>query len=275
MMPTTFNDINKEENTPAYPVYSKPSPVEPIPVVSSDNDNKNLFPQVIPVATPVDYQSNLPIPEMNTPNYGPYAPNPYVQNTNPNGPVPVGYTSSQQNQNVLLNPDNHYFSSNNQMPASPYPQPEQPKGHPVAVYFDFDKDEDKSKRTALGLGVGAAALVLTGGVVLPLIAGSLVYNSLKKDARSHYLAYPNTYIYELRTALSAELKIRPELILLKKKDMILDDNEHLSKYYKSSKKKTVIHVAISDSPVAGSNYYAPNGAFYPPARTVTLVKKAE
>ena len=264
-----------EESSPPYSVYSKPSPVEPIPVVSSNYDNKNLFPQPIPVATPIDYQSNLPIPEMNTPNYGPYAPNPYVQNTNPNGPVPVGYTSSQQNQNVLLNPDNHYFSSNNQMPASPYPHPEQPKGHPVAVYFDFDKDEDKSKRTALGLGVGAAALVLTGGVVLPLIAGSLVYNSLKKDARSHYLAYPNTYIYELRTALSAELKIRPELILLKKKDMILDDNEHLSKYYKSSKKKTVIHVAISDSPVAGSNYYAPNGAFYPPARTVTLVKKAE
>lgn len=261
--------------TPVKPIPIQSTTVVPIPVVRSDNTNTKLFPEVIPVATPLDYQSNQPIPRMTTPNYGPYGPNPYAQYSNPDAPAPVGYTSSQQNPNVLLNPDEHYFNGNNQIPASPYPQPEQPKGQPIVVNFDFDKNEDKSKRTALGLGVGAAALVLTGGLVFPLIAGSLVYNELKKSARSHYLAYPNTYVYELRVALSAELKIRPELILLKKKDTIMDDNEHLSKYYKSYQKKIAVHVAICGSPVPGSNYYAPNGAFYPTKRSVNIIKSAE
>lgn len=203
-------------------------------------------------------------------------PNP-SQNMQPSNPqyCPPANANPSEKKNVLLNPDSQYFNSSSHVVVSPYPQAQKPKGTPFHIYIDFDKKEDRSKNTAVGVGVGAAALVLTGGLLIPAIAGALAYNAMKKDCRSQYCVFPNSFVYELRSALSAELGVSPELILLRKKDQILDDNEHLEKYFKKSKKKAIVSATVMSSPVPGSNYYAPNGTFYPPSKTVTLLKARE
>ena len=53
----------------------------------------------------------------------------------------------------------------------------------------------------------------------------------------------------------------------------MDDNEMIKKYVKGSKSKATVKISIQNTPVAGSNYYSPNGAVYPRAQCVSLVKK--
>ena len=62
-----------------------------------------------------------------------------------------------------------------------------------------------------------------------------------------------------------------DIVLLEYEKMIMDDNEQLFKYFKKSI-KVDIKASVNNVPVAGSNFYAPNGAFYPPSKTVSLTK---
>ena len=154
---------------------------------------------------------------------------------------------------------------------SPYPQVQRPRGPSILIQVDYGNKEVKTKNTAIGVGVGAATCILTGGIGLPVLAGALVYNSLKKKGYSEYTGYGNSFVYELRVAISKELKVKPELVLLEYEKMIMDDNEQLFKYFKKSIKVN-IKASVNHVPVAGSNFYAPNGAFYPPSKTVSLTK---
>ena len=52
----------------------------------------------------------------------------------------------------------------------------------------------------------------------------------------------------------------------------MDDNEQLKKYVKN-KHKVTIDMRVSQVPVAGSNYYFPNGSVYPKSQTVTQIRK--
>lgn len=176
--------------------------------------------------------------------------------------------------NVLKAPDAQYFAPNtNPAVNSPYPMAQQPKGKPIKVLVDYNKKQNKEKSTLAGVGIGVAASIVTGGLLLPVIAGAVAYNLIKDSSKKQFVAYPNSYVYELRAAIAADLNIKPELILLERKDMIMDDNEQLQKYIKKDKEKATVNVSIHQIPVAGSNYYAPNGCIYPAPVTVTRVQK--
>ena len=186
-------------------------------------------------------------------------------------PAPVAVQQSATDQ-ILQSPDAQYFTAAAAPNVtSPYPLPQQPKGDPIKVLVEYNKQENKEKSALIGVGVGAAALLFTGGLALPIIAGAITYSAIKDNNKARYAAYLNSYVYELRSAIAADLEIKPELILLQRKGVIFDDNEQLQKYIKNKKKFTV-EVTISDTPVAGSNYYVPNGSVYPTPVTVSLVK---
>lgn len=120
----------------------------------------------------------------------------------------------------------------------------------------------------VGLGVGAAALVLTGGLLIPALAGAAVYNTIKKGDKTKFIAYPNSYVYELRSAIGKKFNIQPELIHLSRKGVVFDDNELLQKYV--TKKKVTLTMMVCDIPVPGSNYHLPYGSVYPEPWTVTI-----
>lgn len=175
---------------------------------------------------------------------------------------------------VLKSPDAQYFAPTmNPAASSPYPMAQQPKGKPIKVLVDYNQKENKQKSTLAGVGIGVAASIVTGGLLLPVIAGAVAYNLIKDSSKKQFVAYPNSYVYELRAAIAADLNIKPELILLERKDMIMDDNEQLQKYIKKDKDKASVNVSIQQTPVAGSNYYAPNGCIYPAPVTVMRVEK--
>ena len=169
---------------------------------------------------------------------------------------------------ILQSPDASYFADNgNVVVPSPYPRPQQPRGKPIEISVDKDESSTKKKSTMVGLGVGAAALVLTGGLLIPAIAGAAVYNTIKKGDRTRFIAYPNSYVYELRSAIGKKFNIQPELIHLSRKGVVFDDNELLQKYV--TKKKVTLTMMVCDIPVPGSNYHLPYGSVYPEPWTVT------
>ena len=186
-------------------------------------------------------------------------------------PAPAVPPQSSADQ-ILQSPDAQFFApATTPNVNSPYPLPQQPKGDTITVLVEYNKQENKEKSALIGVGVGAAALLFTGGLALPLIAGAITYNAIKDNNKARYAAYLNSYVYELRSAIAADLEVKPELILLQRKGVIFDDNEQLQKYIKNKKKFTV-EVTLSDTPVAGSNYYVPNGSIYPTPVTVSLLK---
>ena len=169
---------------------------------------------------------------------------------------------------VLQSPDASYYNGNPSI-LSPYPRPQQPRGKPIEISADKDENSTKKKSTMVGLGVGAAAMVLTGGLLLPAIAGAAVYNTIKKGDRTRFIAYPNTYVYELRAAMGKKFEVKPELIHISRKGVVFDDNELLQKYI-NNKSKVTLKVTICDVPVPGSNYNLPYGNVYPEPWTVTV-----
>ena len=174
--------------------------------------------------------------------------------------------------NVLLTPDQAYFAPNalaNR--ASPFPLYQAPKGNPVEVKVEMKKEDVKQRNTAIGLGVGAGAMVLTGGLALPVVAGVVAYNLLKNDSCAKYRAYLNTYVYELRAAIARDLNVRPEFVLLNRNNVSLDDNEMIQKYM-SALDGVKFTASILNVPVVGSNYHLANGGMYPPVQSVVLLK---
>ena len=261
------------EQQPAYPVFD--------PNANNTNPNGNQIPvqRVYPVL-PETYPNNpsgvnyvsTPIQVVQSdPNV---PPTPMYPNPNVGEPVvlPPPDVAPQNGDNVLLTPDAHFFQAAPQEVVSPYPNAQKPKGESIRLFIDTDEQATKQKNALAGVGVGVAASILTGGLAIPLIAGVAVYNMLKQDSQSVYMSYSNSFVWELRSAMAEEYDIKPELILLKRKDVIMDDNEQLKKYVKN-KHKVTIDMRVSQVPVAGSNYYFPNGSVYPKSQTVTQIRK--
>ena len=173
---------------------------------------------------------------------------------------------------VLLAPDQSYYPVNPiNNGVSPFPLYQAPKGDPVEVRVEVKDDKVKDRNTLIGVGVGAAAMLVTGGLALPIIAGTVMYNVLKKDGYAKYSAYKNTYVYELRAAIAKDLNVRPEFLLMSRKGVSFDDNEMLQRYMARPNRVT-IQVAVLNVPAVGSNYHLANGMPYPPVQSVSLVK---
>lgn len=258
------NGVVSADSQPAYPVYSQYS--QPASISSNNQDNPtSVFPSlesVQPMAPTPDNSSVTPAFPVYTPGVAPV----YVPQ-----PIPVA-APGQSGEQILQAPDPQFFAPvMTPNVNSPYPLPQQPKGDTLTVLVEYNKHENKEKSAMIGVGVGAAAMLFTGGLALPLIAGAITYNAIKDNNKARYAAYPNSYVYELRSAVAADLDVKPELVLLQRKGVIFDDNEQLQKYIKNKKKFTV-EISILETPVAGSNYYAPNGSIYPAPVTVSLVK---
>ena len=141
----------------------------------------------------------------------------------------------------------------------------------MEVRVEVKDDKVKDRNTLIGVGVGAAAMLVTGGLALPIIAGTVMYNVLKKDGYAKYSAYKNTYVYELRAAIAKDLNVRPEFLLMSRKGVSFDDNEMLQRYMARPNRVT-IQVAVLNVPAVGSNYHLANGMPYPPVQSVSLVK---
>ena len=195
----------------------------------------------------------------------PMAPNQNMVAPNQNMVAPSG-------KDVLLAPDQSYYPVNPiNNGVSPFPLYQAPKGDPVEVRVEVKDDKVKDRNTLIGVGVGAAAMLVTGGLALPIIAGTVIYNVLKKDGYAKYSAYKNTYVYELRAAIAKDLNVRPEFLLMSRKGVSFDDNEMLQRYMARPNRVT-IQVAVLNVPAVGSNYHLANGMPYPPVQSVSLVK---
>ena len=254
---------------------------QPVPMPSSSSPINASYSSGVST-NPNEPQSIFPnVPDMQQSAYMPSMPAHY-QGTSP-VPVPVpppAYNSPMQGspipnssgQSILNNPDAQYFQ-NSPTELSAYPTIQRPKGNPIFISLDTNNDDVKTQNALLGVGIGAAAAILTGGLLVPVIAGVVGYNLIKKERRSKFCVFPNTFVWELRSAIGDLLKVNPELILMERKDMIMDDNEMMQKYVKGSKTKATLKISIHSTPVAGSNYYSPNGSVYPKAHHVSLVKK--
>ena len=286
MNPPVISDKEQQGGNSGYPVYTQVPIVQPIPMNPPNSENPNMSPQVF-LVSPAGSLQQIPSSPYSTPGYMP------PQQVNYPSPQQVNYPPQQQpnyppQQQMNYPPQQPNYPPQQQMnyppqqqmnpppprPSqgpSPYPQVQRPRGPSILIQVDYDNKEVKTKNTAIGVGVGAATCILTGGIGLPVLAGALVYNSLKKKGYSEYTGYGNSFVYELRVAISKELKVKPELVLLQYEKMIMDDNEQLFKYFKKSIKVN-IKASVNNVPVAGSNFYAPNGAFYPPSKTVSLTK---
>ena len=200
-----------------------------------------------------------------TPNQNMVAPNQNMVAPNQNMVAPSG-------KDVLLAPDQSYYPVNPiNNGVSPFPLYQAPKGDPVEVRVEVKDDKVKDRNTLIGVGVGAAAMLVTGGLALPIIAGTVMYNVLKKDGYAKYSAYKNTYVYELRAAIAKDLNVRPEFLLMSRKGVSFDDNEMLQRYMARPNRVT-IQVAVLNVPAVGSNYHLANGMPYPPVQSVSLVK---
>lgn len=270
--PAASNSVNPgpaPSSSPVNPPYSASVPTDP-------NMPQHVFP-VIPNQPEMAYVPPVPAYYQNAPPG--MAPNPLP------APVPVPSSAFAQNspiqgspvespmgQNILNNPDAQYFQ-NSPMSVSAYPMIQQPKGNPIMINLDTNNDDVKTQNALLGVGIGAVAAIATGGLLLPVLAGVVGYNLIKKERQSKLRAFPNTFVWELRSAIADMLKVNPELVLLRRKDMIMDDNEMLQKYVKGGKSKATVKISLQNTPVAGSNYYSPNGAVYPKAQYVSVVKK--
>lgn len=195
----------------------------------------------------------------------PMTPNQNMVAPNQNMVAPSG-------KDVLLAPDQSYYPVNPiNNGVSPFPLYQAPKGDPVEVRVEVKDDKVKDRNTLIGVGVGAAAMLVTGGLALPIIAGTVMYNVLKKDGYAKYSAYKNTYVYELRAAIAKDLNVRPEFLLMSRKGVSFDDNEMLQRYMARPNRVT-IQVAVLNVPAVGSNYHLANGMPYPPVQSVSLVK---
>lgn len=195
----------------------------------------------------------------------PMTPNQNMVAPNQNMVAPSG-------KDVLLTPDQSYYPVNPiNNGVSPFPLYQAPKGDPVEVRVEVKDDKVKDRNTLIGVGVGAAAMLVTGGLALPIIAGTVMYNVLKKDGYAKYSAYKNTYVYELRAAIAKDLNVRPEFLLMSRKGVSFDDNEMLQRYMARPNRVT-IQVAVLNVPAVGSNYHLANGMPYPPVQSVSLVK---
>ena len=236
-----------------YPVIPDPPEMSYVPPVPSYY--QSTPPVMVPNAAPVTAPASMPSPS------APYDP---AMQGSPVAPA--------MGQNILNNPDAEYFQ-HSPMEVSAYPTIQQPKGSPIIINLDTNNEDVKTQNALLGVGIGAVAAIASGGLLLPVIAGVVGYNLIKKERQSKFSVYPNTYVWELRSAIAELLKVNPELVLMKRKDMIMDDNEMIKKYVKGSKSKATVKISIQNTPVAGSNYYSPNGAVYPRAQCVSLVKK--
>ena len=270
--PTSQNGLNSVNPTPGQVAPAMPYPINP-----SDPQIQQpvqLFPE-IPQQQPVQV---FPAPPQQQP-IQVFPENPQQQpiqvfpqqagNIFPAVPQDVSNNSPQSSSSsVLQSPDASYFNGNTSI-LSPYPRPQQPRGKPIEISADRDETSTKRKSTMVGLGVGAAAMVLTGGLLLPALAGAAVYNTIKKGDKTRFIAYPNTYVYELRAAMGKKFEIKPELIHISRKGVVFDDNELLQKYIRN-KSKVTLNIAICDIPVPGSNFNLPYGNVYPEPWTVTV-----
>ena len=236
-----------------YPVIPDPPEMSYVPPVPSYY--QNTPPVMVPNAAPVI----APVPMPSQPS--PYDP-----------PMQGSPMAPAMGQNILNNPDAEYFQKS-PVEVSAYPTIQQPKGSPIIINLDTNNEDVETQNALLGIGIGTVAAIASGGLLLPVIAGVVGYNLIKKERQSKFSVYPNTYVWELRSAIAELLKVNPELVLMKRKDMIMDDNEMIKKYVKGSKSKATVKISIQNTPVAGSNYYSPNGAVYPRAQCVSLVKK--
>ena len=247
-----------------YTQYPQPS----VPVSSTQQPSPSVFPTTdsIPAAVPVNYPTTTMPVQPNAQGY--------VLPNNVYSPAEAAPAAPNMGADVLKSPDAQYFAPTmNPAVNSPYPMAQQPKGKPIKILVDYNQKKNKEKSALAGVGIGVAASIVTGGLLLPVIAGAVAYNLIKDSSKKHFMAYPNSYVYELRAAIAADLNIKPELILLERKDMIMDDNEQLQKYIKKDKEKATVNVSVQQTPVAGSNYYAPNGCVYPAPMTVMRVQK--
>ena len=246
----------------AQPYYPQPMPngqqspaaaqQSPVP---QQQDASSVY--AIPGGQPATPQPVTPTQPM-TPNQNMVAPN-------QNMVAPSG-------KDVLLAPDQSYYPVNPiNNGVSPFPLYQAPKGDPVEVRVEVKDDKVKDRNTLIGVGVGAAAMLVTGGLALPIIAGTVMYNVLKKDGYAKYSAYKNTYVYELRAAIAKDLNVRPEFLLMSRKGVSFDDNEMLQRYMARPNRVT-IQVAVLNVPAVGSNYHLANGMPYPPVQSVSLVK---
>lgn len=246
----------------AQPYYPQPMPngqqspaaaqQSPVP---QQQDASSVY--AIPGGQPATLQPVTPTQPM-TPNQNMVAPN-------QNMVAPSG-------KDVLLAPDQSYYPVNPiNNGVSPFPLYQAPKGDPVEVRVEVKDDKVKDRNTLIGVGVGAAAMLVTGGLALPIIAGTVMYNVLKKDGYAKYSAYKNTYVYELRAAIAKDLNVRPEFLLMSRKGVSFDDNEMLQRYMARPNRVT-IQVAVLNVPAVGSNYHLANGMPYPPVQSVSLVK---
>ena len=240
------------------------------PVSSAQQPSPSVFPTVdsIPAAIPASYPTAPMSMQPATPGYVP--PSSSYSPPSANAGISAQGTAA----DILKAPDAQYFAPTmNPAVNSPYPMAQQPKGKPIKILVDYNKKQNKEKSTLAGVGIGIAASIVTGGILLPVVAGAVAYNLIKDSSKKPFIAYPNTYVYELRAAIAADLNIKPELVLLERKDMIMDDNEQLQKYIKKDKEKATVNASIQQTPVAGSNYYAPNGCVYPAPVTVARIQK--
>lgn len=277
-------------NQPAIPVCNQPQGQQVFPSLETLQSSyyaqqpypANQYPSSVeqPQSYPVTVVYNqqpspagqAPIPAQQTPSLVPQNLGmPQDQNTQQMTPTMAG-PIPKTGADVLLAPDQAYFAPNPVANgASPFPLYQAPKGNPVEVKVEVKNEATKQRNTMIGLGVGAGAMLLTGGLALPVVAGVVAYNLLKDDGCARYSAYKNTYVYELRAAIARDLNIRPEFILLMRKKVAMDDNEIVQKYM-SKPDKMKITVSILNVPAVGSNYHLTNGGVYPPVQSVCLTK---
>ena len=272
--PTSQNGLNSTNPIPVQVVPAMPYPTnpsdplaqQPIQVFPANPQQAQFFPP------PPPSQQQQPIhvfPEV--PQQQPIQAFPPQQTGNIFPAIPQDVKSSSpqtSSSSVLQSPDASYFNGNPSI-LSPYPRPQQPRGKPIEISADRDENSTKKKSTMVGLGVGAAAMVLTGGLLLPALAGAAVYKTIKKGDKTRFIAYPNTYVYELRSAMGKKFEVKPELIHISRKGVVFDDNELLQKYIRN-KSKVTLDITICDIPVPGSNYNLPYGNVYPEPWTVTV-----
>ena len=270
--PTSQNGLNSANPIPVQVVPTMPYSTnpqssqiqQPIQVFPENPQQQPV--QVFP--PPPQQQSGRVFPEI--PQQQPIQVFPQqTGNIFPTAPQDVKSSSPQSSSSTILQSPNASYCNGNPSLLSPYPRPQQPRGNPIEISADKDENSTKKKSTVVGLGVGAAAMVLTGGLLLPALAGAAVYNTIKKGDKTRFIAYPNTYVYELRAAMGKKFEIKPELIHISRKGVVFDDNELLQKYIKN-KSKVTLKVTICDVPVPGSNYNLPYGNVYPEPWTVTV-----
>ena len=279
---------------PAIPVYNYPQNQQVFPTINAPQSGSYYaqpnpaMPGQMPMAQPQPgaqpyYPQSMPNGQQ-TPVAGQQSPVPQQQDAASVYAIPGSQSAPTQSvapsqnlvapsgKDVLLAPDQSYYPANPiNNGVSPFPLYQAPKGNPVEVRVEVKDEKVKDRNTLIGVGVGAAAMLVTGGLALPLIAGTVIYNVLKKEGYAKYSAYKNTYVYELRAAIAKDLNVRPEFLLLSRKGVSFDDNEMLQRYMAKPNHIT-IQVTVLNVPAVGSNYHLANGIPYPPVQSVNLVK---